>query len=171
MGAEEAALNAELENLSVITAGATPPNPGELISSPKMDDILNCLMSRADIVILDGPPVLVTDATVLASKVDAVLLVVGANRTRRSEAMVALKQLERARAHVIGAVLNRVTDTRSSYYRLYQYDYGLEKPAPHRSLRIGKWSIPLPEFRLPRRAPGEKRASELEHPEPVADKT
>jgi capsular exopolysaccharide synthesis family protein len=168
---DEAKLSAEVENLAVITTGVTPPNPGELITSPRMDDILRDLGAQADIVILDGPPVLVTDATILASKVDAVLLVLGANRTRRAEATIALKQLERADANVIGAVLNRVSAGRDNYYRLYQYDYGLEPSKKRKHLRIGKMNILLPELHRSRRRSDPKRASELERSEPVIDQS
>jgi Mrp family chromosome partitioning ATPase len=136
-----------------------------------MDDILRDLGAQADIVILDGPPVLVTDATILASKVDAVLLVLGANRTRRAEATIALKQLERADANVIGAVLNRVSAGRDNYYRLYQYDYGLEPSKKRKHLRIGKMNILLPELHRSRRRSDPKRASELERSEPVIDQS
>lgn len=168
---DDVMMNVDDENLTVITTGVMPPNPGELVASPRMDQILKQTSEKPDIVILDGPPVLVTDATILASKVDAVLLVLGANRTRRSEAVIAMKQLERAEARVIGAVLNRVSTGRDRYYRLYQYDYGLDASAHGRHVRIGKLTIPLPNLPRLRRSTTNKRASELERSEPITDQS
>jgi len=163
------------ENLSVITTGAPPPNPGELIGSKLLDDFLQGLSSRADIVIVDGPPVLVTDATILSAKVDAVLLVVGYGRTRRSEAVIAMRQLERAGAKIVGVVFNRVSSKKQGFYRIYHYDYGMETEAtPYKVFHLGKLRIPI-RFRasglkMPK-AEALKRSSEVEHSEPIVDKT
>lgn len=163
-------VNAESDNLWVISTGVTPPNPGEMVSSPKMSEILQRLADQAELVIVDGPPVLVTDATILASKVDAVLLVVGAGRTRRSEAQVAMKQLERAGARVIGAVMNRVDLGQRGYYKLYQYDYGVEASDKERKRRpLGGLGVQL-RRRIWGLTPA-KRGSELDSPEPVVDET
>jgi capsular exopolysaccharide synthesis family protein len=105
-------------NLQVLTSGPTPPNPAEILGSKRMSEILDALLQRADIVLLDAPPVLaVTDAAVLSNKVDGVLLVVSAGKTRRENAKKAQTQLEKINARVIGAVLNNVqADGRAQYY-------------------------------------------------------
>jgi Mrp family chromosome partitioning ATPase len=64
------------EQLTIVTAGDPPPNASELLGSKKMSEILNDLKAHADVVIIDGPPFLVADATTLAAKVDGVLVVV-----------------------------------------------------------------------------------------------
>src|SRR5688572_12836404 len=66
----------EVRKVSVLTAGKTPPDPAELLSSEKMDLFLSKLEEVADVVIIDGPPFFVADAMILASKVDGVLVVV-----------------------------------------------------------------------------------------------
>jgi non-specific protein-tyrosine kinase len=174
-GTEDLIQSTDQENLSVITTGTPPPNPGELIGLKLLDDFLHELSSRADIVIVDGPPVLVTDATILSAKVDAVLLVVGYGRTRRSEAVVAMRQLERAGAKIVGVVFNRVPDKKQGFYRLYPYDYGMEAEAtPSKVFQLGKIRIPLhfraPNLKMPK-AETLKRSSEVEHSEPIVDKT
>jgi len=99
-----------VENLWLLPSGPLPPNPADLLGSSRMDAALTRLKSQADIVLLDAPPViLVTDAAVLSTKVDGVLLVVAAGRTRRDQARQARTLLDRARAHVVGAVLSNAT--------------------------------------------------------------
>lgn len=105
-------------NLRVLTSGQLPPNPAEILGSKRMSEILAALLERADMVLLDAPPVLaVTDAAVLSSKVDGVLLVVSAGKTKRESARKAQAQLEKINAKIIGAVINNVkADSSAQYY-------------------------------------------------------
>lgn len=105
-------------NLHVLTSGQTPPNPAEILGSKRMSEIIAALLERADMVLLDAPPLLaVTDAAVLSSKVDGVLLVVSAGKTKRENARKAQAQLEKINARVIGAVLNNVkAESGAQYY-------------------------------------------------------
>jgi non-specific protein-tyrosine kinase len=93
-------------NLHLIPTGPLPPNPADLLGSRRMEEVIAGLRTRADIVLLDAPPVVaVTDAAVLGTKVDGVLLVVSAGRTRRDHAQRARELLERVHVRVVGAVL------------------------------------------------------------------
>lgn len=105
-------------NLKVLTSGQLPPNPAEILGSNRMGEILTALLERADLVLLDAPPVLaVTDAAVLSHKVDGVLLILSAGKTKRESAKKAQAQLEKVNARVIGAVLNNVRgDSSGQYY-------------------------------------------------------
>lgn len=105
-------------NLQVLTSGQQPPNPAEILGSKRMSEILTALLERTDMVLFDAPPVLVvTDAAVLSSKVDGVLLVISAGKTKRENARKAQSQLEKINARVIGAVLNNVkAESGASYY-------------------------------------------------------
>jgi len=117
-------------NIFVITSGDLPPNPAELLGSKKMDQILDGLERVADVIIVDGPPFLVSDAAVLASKVDGVLLVVRHGRTRRQEAVAAMKQLKRSEARLLGTVMNGIPRSAEDYLGLYRYYhryYGIEE--------------------------------------------
>lgn len=108
-----------MANLKVLTAGQLPPNPAEILGSKRMTEILAALQEQADVILLDAPPVLaVTDAAVLSGKVDGVLLVVSAGKTKRENAYKAQTQLEKVNARVLGAVLNNVRADRSAptYY-------------------------------------------------------
>jgi len=96
-------------NVSLVPAGPLPPNPAELISSERFTRVLNAIGASADVVLLDAPPVAtVADATILAARVDGVLLVVDSGRTRRESGRRAAEQLQRVGAHVLGAVLTNV---------------------------------------------------------------
>ncbi len=107
--------------LSVITSGSLPPNPAELLGSHKMDSILAELCNHADVVIIDSPPSLVSDAQLLAAKVDCVLLVVQPGKTHNDAARATREQLDRAGAHIVGAVFNRIPRNHGYYYGGYHY--------------------------------------------------
>jgi capsular exopolysaccharide synthesis family protein len=95
-----------VDNLALLPSGPLPPNPADILGSSRMEAALAALKPHADIILLSAPPVVaVSDAAVLAMKVDGVLLVVSAGRTRRDHALRAKELLERAHARVIGAVL------------------------------------------------------------------
>lgn len=108
-------------NLSVITAGSIPPNPTDLLGSKRMDAILDQLAQEVDMVVIDGPPLLVSDAAVLAAKVNGVLLVIRHGYTRKGAIKAALEQLHRTGARVVGIALNRLPRTSEGYYGRYHY--------------------------------------------------
>jgi non-specific protein-tyrosine kinase len=98
-----------IEGLSVLTSGPLPPNPAELMGSRRMEEVIATLAEKADQVLFDTPPVVaVTDAAVLATKVDGVLLVISAGKTRREYARTAVQRLEQVNARLVGAVLTNV---------------------------------------------------------------
>lgn len=110
-----------VDGLSVLTSGPIPPNPLGVLSSRRLEELLASLADSADVVLVDAPPLLAAaDAAVLASKVDAVLLVVQAGRSRREYVERAKATLEKANARLIGAVLTNVqTDSLlTQYYAL-----------------------------------------------------
>jgi capsular exopolysaccharide synthesis family protein len=128
------------KNVAVLTAGSPPQNPTELLSSDKMDHILSELKAVADIVIIDGPPFIVADAMVMASKVDGILMVVRPGHTRLSMARVAAEKIKMAEARLIGVVLNRIPQRGADYFAGKSYlatyklsNYGME------SIKNGKY--------------------------------
>lgn len=110
----------ELPNLSVITSGSLPPNPAELLGSEKMDQILEELCTYMDLVVIDTPPTIVADATILSAKVDAVLFVIQPGTTHAQDARASFDMFKRAGARVIGVVMNRIPRSRSYYYGGYE---------------------------------------------------
>ncbi len=119
-----------LENLHVLTCGGIPPNPAELLSSKGMTDFMKEARKEYDIVLMDCPPLLpVTDAAILAPRVDGVVLVYQAGRIPRNALKRAKTHLENVRANILGIVLNDITAEISGYYPLSQYQtkyYGEE---------------------------------------------
>lgn len=95
-----------VENLRLLASGPVPPNPADMLGTKRIDEIIAKLVDQTDIVIFDTPPVIaVTDAAVLGVKVDGVLLVINAGKTRRDQAERAKELLEKANVRIIGAAL------------------------------------------------------------------
>jgi len=117
----------EIENLHILSAGPTPPNPAELLGSSYFKAFLTEAASKYDQVILDAPPaLLVSDAMVMATAVDGVLIVCRAGVTSRGALRRLRDSLDRIGARVLGVVLNAVETQAGGYYRdLYRayYDY------------------------------------------------
>ncbi len=116
-------LGSGIGNLSVLTAGPTPPNPTELLHSDAFRALLDQLSSSFDLVLLDSPPLIVTDAAILATRVDGIILVVRAFKTHYSAAQTALRALNDVGGNVVGAVLNDARAGRAGYGYGYGYGY------------------------------------------------
>jgi len=114
-------------NLKVITSGGVPPNPADLLASDRMAAILAAAREDVDMVVVDAPPFLVADASILASRTDGVLFVVHPGRTPIDAALTTLQQMRRSGANVIGLVLNRIPRSRPNYYGGYRYYSGYYK--------------------------------------------
>lgn len=109
--------------LDLLGAGTLPPNPSELLGSPVMVDLLDQLTQRYDVVLCDAPPVLpVTDAAVLATHCDGVLVIAASGAVTVPGVTETLRQLDAVGAKVLGIVLNRAADERRD--GRYGYGYG-----------------------------------------------
>lgn len=117
-----------VENLFLLTSGSVPPNASELLGSSKMHEVLTELQEIYDYVVIDSPPVMpVSDALLLSTLADGVLLVANASRTPRQQVRAARARLDYARAKIFGMVLNRVKVHHSEYQYYHQgYYYGPE---------------------------------------------
>ncbi len=95
-----------IEGLRLLSSGPKPPNPAELLASPRMAELIASVKALADIVLFDAPPVVpVTDAAILGARTDGVLLVLQAGKTKREHAARARTLLEQVGAHIIGTAL------------------------------------------------------------------
>ena len=114
-------------NLLAITAGRTPPNPSELLSSERMKTLLaNLAHGPFNWIIIDTPPVLaVTDAVILAPMVNGVTFVIGAEMTRRRLAERAIETVMQSQPRYAAVVLNKVNFEKNKYYysRYYGHQY------------------------------------------------
>ena len=105
----------------LITSGTPVDNAAELFRSLWLLKVLNFLREQADVAIFDGPPFLATEAYILASRLESVLMVIQPGKTHEPPARAILEQLERAKANLLGVVLNRVS--RSEAYPAASYLY------------------------------------------------
>lgn len=108
------------EGLFIITSGVIPPNPSELLASKRMDKLMTELEKLFDLIIFDMPPVVaVTDAQVMASKVDGTIFVIPKGLTNKDMVLKSKDLLDKVHANVIGAIFNRVEMTGDNYYYYY----------------------------------------------------
>ena len=117
----------EIENLSILTAGKIPPNPAELLASPRMDKLLEFVRDRYDCVFIDTPPInLVTDCTVFAGKTTGYILIVKTDTTDIHDLKTSVANLNQIDAEILGFIINDVNSKKKkyySYYKRYSYKY------------------------------------------------
>ena len=113
----EEVANKHNENLTIITAGKIPPNPSEMLASRAMTAFIEEMKKEFKYIILDTPPLqAVTDAQVLSTKADGVLLVVRAGSTKREMVFNSVDLIKKVQGKVIGTVLNGVENKKNNYY-------------------------------------------------------
>ena len=105
----------------MLTAGAIPASPGELVTSGELDVLLERLRAQADVLLIDGPPMLLTgDTLTLSAKVDALIVVAGANVFRRQMARDLVRLLDASPAAKLGVVLTGTSsEFTAGYYSYY----------------------------------------------------
>jgi len=111
-----------LPNLFVLPAGTPPPNPAELLASAQMVEVLGELKQHYDHIVVDTPPTLsVTDAVVLSTRADAVVLVIRCGQTTKPALRRSREILAQVNARVAGVLLNAVNLDSPDYYYYYEY--------------------------------------------------
>ncbi|HTP10126.1 MAG TPA: polysaccharide biosynthesis tyrosine autokinase [Anaerolineae bacterium] len=137
------AIASGVPNLSLLLSGSLPPNPSELLGSKRMRQLLDHLHQSYDMVIIDAPPLLpVTDALVLSSLTNGVLLVIDYGSTRIGEAVHGKTQLDQSGARILGVVMNKIPTGRRgySYYYRHYYTYEGEGDGKRRRSKGGQGS-------------------------------
>jgi len=118
-----------IDNIWLVPSGPIPPNPAELLNSKRMNNLIDEVMQVFDVILIDSPPVLaVTDTLIVSSIAESTVLVARSGKTRRKAFVAAVEELKRARAKIIGVVLNGVDlGKEGSYYSKYygHYRYGV----------------------------------------------
>ena len=118
-------LASAFENLYLLPSGANVPNPSEILSSYRLEEILTHVRDKFSYIIVDSPPVLgLADATILASSCDASLLIVEGASTRTPSVKATLDRLLVSGIKVLGIVITKYTQQSKGYYNYYQYSYG-----------------------------------------------
>ena len=98
-----------IDNLQLFTSGRIPPNPSEMIGSNRMKRLIEKLEDQYDVIMFDTPPVLaVTDALIVSSLCDGVLLVVNSGKVKKELVKKTKAALEHVNARILGAILNNI---------------------------------------------------------------
>ena len=147
MGIDDIMLTPGIDNLNIITCGSIPPNPSEIVGSQRMTDLISHVRESYDVVLFDSPPALTaTDASILGSKLDGVIMIYHVGKISRRALRRAKIQLENVNAKVFGVVLNGLRAGMSPDYEEFGYNryyaYGEEGQAPS---HVRRW-LPLSDF-------------------------
>lgn len=114
--------SSNIPNLDILTSGAMPPNPSELLNSNAMKQFIKNVQDDYDIVLLDAPPVgSVTDASIISTYVDGTILVVSSGKVKYDALKHAKELLEKVNANIIGVVLNNIDKKSNGNYYYYSY--------------------------------------------------
>ena len=121
---EEILYDTNYENMHIIFAGPTAPNPAELLEQKLLTDLLKELRQKYDYIIIDTPPIgSVIDAAIVAKECDGAVLVIESDRVRYKDAQRVQEQLKKTGCRILGAVLNKVDVKKDRYYHRYHYYY------------------------------------------------
>jgi capsular exopolysaccharide family len=132
----------DYDNLDVIYSGDIPPNPTELLSSPKMGEVLQILAEQYDYIFLDTPPVnLIADTTILSKYASGIVVIVRQNSSVKDALLDTVNQLKFAEAKILGFVLNGAPVVAGGKYKKYSkykgyYRYGQEYSSDHERSKI-----------------------------------
>lgn len=114
----------DVSNFYILTSGPIPPNPAELLGSRRMKEFLDNIKDDFDMIILDSPPIgLVTDSAVLSNIADGLLYVIAVGQTDIEVIKAGKELLYKAKANIIGVVLNKIPIEGRSSYRYHYYQY------------------------------------------------
>ncbi len=145
LSVQDALQDVGLEGLKLLSAGALPPNPAELLNSPAMVEVMRELEAMADLVIFDTPPLLATsDSQLMSAKMDGVIFVMQMGSVARSGSVRAFELLKQANANLVGVVFNKVDKSSgAALYGSYSGHYALESiVAPDEVLNIPNKTLP-----------------------------
>ena len=123
---EDNLIGSGTEGLYLLPSGVLPPNPAELLSSPRLPDLIEEACEIFDMVILDSPPLLgFADAPILGSVCDATIVVIESGSVRRPAAVRTIERLRESNSNIVGAILTKFDAKKSGYESgYYYYSYG-----------------------------------------------
>lgn len=125
---EESIIKTGVEGLDIFPCGPIPPNPSELLLTEKFKEVISKCKTIYDRIIFDSPPITaVTDAVILSTVVDGVILVLSNNKTRKDTTKYSIKQLKEVGSLILGVIINQIEGTSRDYY-YYSYYYYYKYP-------------------------------------------
>lgn len=117
---DSAIIKTDTENLYILPSGKLPPNPSELLSSPRVPFLLDLLKQKFDITIIDSAPIApVSDSLLLANNVDGVVLVIKQGHVNKKVLKDVTEQINRTSSNLLGVILNQMDVKKAGYYRYY----------------------------------------------------
>jgi polysaccharide biosynthesis transport protein len=121
---DEAVKETKIENISVITSGPHPPNPVELMDTPRMRELIEAVKERFDFVFIDTPPILaVVDSAIVSSLTDGTVFIIKVGKTTRKAYVNSIRALEKVKADIIGVVYNEMRTRGRGYYSAEHQGY------------------------------------------------
>lgn len=124
-------INSKDSYLDVITAGAIPSNPTELISSQNMKQLLEQLKKQYDYIFIDSPAIgTLTDASIISNIVDATILLISSGETEIKYSQISKEKLSNAKANILGVILNKI-EYNSFHLNSYYYNKSINKNIPN----------------------------------------
>ncbi|MBP1763001.1 MAG: capsular exopolysaccharide family [Firmicutes bacterium] len=128
MSIEDAIQKTDIPNLYLVASGSHSKNPAELLAATRLYKIFETLKNEATVILIDTPPILaVTDALILAGRVDGVALIMDSGSVRPDDAQKAKNRLIKAKANILGVIMNRVDDADEEVYSSYYYRTAQQK--------------------------------------------
>lgn len=129
-----------IDGIEIITCGAIPPNPSELLSSKQMKMLIQQLREEYDLIMIDAPPVgNVTDAAILSTICDGTILVTASGQVDVASVKRAKELLQKVNANIVGVVLNKLDkNSKGNYYYYYYYYYGEQENSDSKKSRKRK---------------------------------
>lgn len=117
---EEAIRKDVYQNLDILFSGEIPPNPSEILSSERMQELIETCSEKYDYILVDVPPVgMVTDACIVSNLLDGVLLLVWQNRSQKEMVRKAVSNLRLTGANILGFIMNGTMPLKNRYYKYY----------------------------------------------------
>lgn len=114
-----------IPNLDILTSGSLVPNPSEILSGLRFDELIDWARENYEYVIVDSPPVLgLADAPLIGAKVDATLLITESNKLRTPNVKASIARLKASKTKLLGVVLTKYTAPSRGYSDYYKYSYG-----------------------------------------------
>lgn len=121
---EEVICHTDTDDLDIVFCGSYSPNPAELLSHSRFEDMIKILREDYDYIIVDTPPLgSVIDSAIIAGSVDGVILVIESNAISYKFARSVKQQLEKTNCRILGSILNKVPMDKSKYYGKYYGAY------------------------------------------------
>ncbi|EUJ39835.1 putative capsular polysaccharide biosynthesis protein [Listeria weihenstephanensis FSL R9-0317] len=108
-----------LHNVDIISAGQSPNNPSELLSKPALTELFETVKEHYDYILVDAPPVIVADTTIVAQEIDGIIMVAEENKTPKQKFQKAMTTLKSTHTPIIGIILNKTKQDKGSKYYYY----------------------------------------------------